>query len=73
MDNTLLQRITHNPNICHGKPCIRGLHYSTSGYYEAQFYPYPFPILTFETVCVPHSRRKCCIQLSLFWNCSVLV
>jgi len=27
MDNTLLQRIAHNPNICHGKPCIRGLRY----------------------------------------------
>ncbi|MCC5607613.1 DUF433 domain-containing protein [Nostoc sp. CHAB 5834] len=27
MDNTLLQRITHNPNICHGKPCVRGLRY----------------------------------------------
>ncbi|MEH2355381.1 DUF433 domain-containing protein [Nostoc sp.] len=27
MDNTLLQRITHNPNICHAKPCIRGLRY----------------------------------------------
>ena len=27
MDNTLLQRITHNPNICHGKHCIRGLRY----------------------------------------------
>jgi uncharacterized protein (DUF433 family) len=27
MDNTLLQRITHNPNICHGKPCIRRLRY----------------------------------------------
>ncbi|MHC5822838.1 MAG: DUF433 domain-containing protein [Nostoc sp.] len=27
MNNTLLQRITHNPNICHGKPCIRGLRY----------------------------------------------
>ncbi|MEH1906130.1 MAG: DUF433 domain-containing protein [Nostoc sp.] len=27
MDNTLLQSITHNPNICHGKPCIRGLRY----------------------------------------------
>ncbi|MEH2299253.1 DUF433 domain-containing protein [Nostoc sp.] len=27
MDNTLLQRITHNPDICHGKPCIRGLRY----------------------------------------------
>jgi uncharacterized protein (DUF433 family) len=23
----LLQRITHNPGICHGKPCIRGLRY----------------------------------------------
>ncbi|MEH1785873.1 MAG: DUF433 domain-containing protein [Nostoc sp.] len=27
MNNTLLQRITHNLNICHGKPCIRGLRY----------------------------------------------
>jgi uncharacterized protein (DUF433 family) len=27
MENTLLQRITLNPNICHGKPCIRGLRY----------------------------------------------
>ncbi|WP_414528954.1 DUF433 domain-containing protein [Nodularia chucula] len=27
MDNTLLQRITLNPHICHGKPCIRGLRY----------------------------------------------
>ena len=27
MDDTLLQRITHNPHICHGKPCIRGLRY----------------------------------------------
>ncbi|MDJ0675540.1 MAG: DUF433 domain-containing protein [Calothrix sp. MO_167.B42] len=27
MDDTLVQRITHNPNICHGKPCIRGLRY----------------------------------------------
>ncbi len=27
MDNTLLQRITHNPEICHGKPCIRKLRY----------------------------------------------
>jgi uncharacterized protein (DUF433 family) len=27
MDDTLLQRITHNPDICHGKPCIRGLRY----------------------------------------------
>ena len=27
MENILLQRITINPNICHGKPCIRGLRY----------------------------------------------
>lgn len=27
MDDTLLQRITLNPHICHGKPCIRGLRY----------------------------------------------
>ena len=27
MKNNLLQRITHNPEICHGKPCIRGLCY----------------------------------------------
>jgi uncharacterized protein (DUF433 family) len=29
MDNTfeLLNRISLNPNICHGKPCIRGLRY----------------------------------------------
>ena len=29
MDNTfdLLQRITLNPSMCHGKPCIRGLRY----------------------------------------------
>lgn len=27
MKNSLLQRITHNPEICHGKPCIRGLRY----------------------------------------------
>ncbi len=27
MDDTLLQRITLNPAICHGKPCIRGLRY----------------------------------------------
>lgn len=42
--------------------------YSTYGYYEAQFYPYPFPILTFEIVCVPHSRRKCCIGWNLLWR-----
>jgi uncharacterized protein (DUF433 family) len=27
MTSDLLQRITHNPDICHGKPCIRGLRY----------------------------------------------
>jgi len=27
MENQLWQRITLDPNICHGKPCIRGLRY----------------------------------------------
>lgn len=27
MDNILLKRITHHPDVCHGKPCIRGLRY----------------------------------------------
>jgi uncharacterized protein (DUF433 family) len=27
MENKLLQRITYNQDICHGKPCIRGLRY----------------------------------------------
>lgn len=27
MNQSLLQRITIEPNICHGKPCIRGLRY----------------------------------------------
>lgn len=27
MDDSLLQRITIDPEICHGKPCIRGLRY----------------------------------------------
>lgn len=27
MSNNLLQRITHDIDICHGKPCIRGLRY----------------------------------------------
>jgi uncharacterized protein (DUF433 family) len=26
----LLERITINPDICHGKPCIRGLRYPVS-------------------------------------------
>ncbi|MCC5598930.1 DUF433 domain-containing protein [Nostoc favosum] len=29
MNDTRLQRITHNPDICHGKPCIRGLRYGS--------------------------------------------
>ncbi|WP_201799661.1 DUF433 domain-containing protein [Planktothrix agardhii] len=27
MNQSLLQRITLDLNICHGKPCIRGLRY----------------------------------------------
>lgn len=27
MENQLLTRITYDQNICHGKPCIRGLRY----------------------------------------------
>lgn len=27
MATSLLQRITLDPDICHGKPCIRGLRY----------------------------------------------
>ncbi|MGB3403041.1 MAG: DUF433 domain-containing protein [Microcoleaceae cyanobacterium] len=27
MENLITQRITINPDICHGKPCIRGLRY----------------------------------------------
>lgn len=27
MSEQLLQRISINPDICHGKPCIRGLRY----------------------------------------------
>jgi uncharacterized protein (DUF433 family) len=27
MSDTLLHRITLNPEICHGKPCIRNLRY----------------------------------------------
>jgi uncharacterized protein (DUF433 family) len=27
MNNNIWQRITLAPNICHGKPCIRGLRY----------------------------------------------
>jgi len=27
MQEILLKRITIDPNICHGKPCIRGMRY----------------------------------------------
>ena len=27
MTSNLLHRITHNTDICHGKPCVRGLRY----------------------------------------------
>jgi uncharacterized protein (DUF433 family) len=27
MNNPLLERITTAPDICHGKPCIRGMRY----------------------------------------------
>jgi len=27
MEEQLLKRITHHQDICHGKPCIRGLRY----------------------------------------------
>ena len=30
----LLERITINPEICHGKPCIRGLRYSAENILE---------------------------------------
>ena len=32
--NELLSRITINPEICHGKPCIRGLRYPVSSILE---------------------------------------
>ena len=34
MENQLLQRITLDPNICHGKPCIRGLRYTVELIFE---------------------------------------
>jgi uncharacterized protein (DUF433 family) len=35
MDNdTLLKRITSNPDICHGKPVIRGLRYPVQNVLE---------------------------------------
>lgn len=32
--NDLLKRITINPTICHGKPCIRNLRYPVSSILE---------------------------------------
>ncbi|MEO1624554.1 MAG: DUF433 domain-containing protein, partial [Bacteroidota bacterium] len=35
MDNKqLLERITIDPNVCHGKPCIRGLRYPVENILE---------------------------------------
>ncbi|MEK7264380.1 MAG: DUF433 domain-containing protein [Bacteroidota bacterium] len=34
MNSTLLQRITINPEICHGKPTIRGLRYPVENMLE---------------------------------------
>ena len=34
MDNSLSQRITINPAICHGKPTIRGLRYPVESMLE---------------------------------------
>jgi uncharacterized protein (DUF433 family) len=34
MENQLLQRITLDPNICHEKPCIRGLRYPVELIFE---------------------------------------
>jgi uncharacterized protein (DUF433 family) len=34
MTNELLQRITLDPEICHGKPCIRGLRYPVESILE---------------------------------------
>lgn len=33
-NNTLLARITVDPEICHGKPCIRGLRYPVESILE---------------------------------------
>jgi uncharacterized protein (DUF433 family) len=34
MDATLLERITVNPAICHGKPTLRGTRYTVEGVLE---------------------------------------
>jgi uncharacterized protein (DUF433 family) len=35
-NDNLLSRITVDPNICHGKPCIRGLRYPVEFLLELQ-------------------------------------
>jgi len=35
-NDNLLSRITVDPNICHGKPCIRGLRYPVELFLELQ-------------------------------------
>ena len=32
--STLLSRITIDPNLCHGKPCVRGLRYPVTALLE---------------------------------------
>ena len=34
MENNLINRITINPNVCHGKPTIRGLRYPVESMLE---------------------------------------
>ena len=34
MKSSLLHRITIDPNVCHGKPCIRGLRYPVESILE---------------------------------------
>lgn len=34
VDNNLLNRITMNPSICHGKPTVRGLRYTVQSILE---------------------------------------
>ena len=36
VNDNLLSRITVDPNICHGKPCIRGLRYPVEFLLELQ-------------------------------------
>ncbi len=34
MPASLLERITINPNLCHGQPCVRGLRYPVNSLLE---------------------------------------